>query len=60
MLGRLPENRHRMPVAIGGGSSRRSAGLDDEWEEVGCHDFHALAVQRADGEKFRILRRRPR
>ena len=34
-------------------------GLDEEWEEVQCHDLNALAVQRAEGVEFRVLRRRP-
>jgi hypothetical protein len=34
-------------------------GLDEEWEEVQCHDFSALAVQVQEGAEFRLLRRRP-
>jgi len=41
-------------------SANAIMGLDDEWEEVGCHDLQSLAVQRAEGAEFRILRRRPR
>jgi hypothetical protein len=40
-------------------SANAIMGLDQEWEEVGCHDFQALAVECAEGAEFRILRRRP-
>jgi hypothetical protein len=40
-------------------SANAIMGLDEEWEEVGCHDFQALVVQRAEGAEFRVLRRRP-
>jgi hypothetical protein len=40
-------------------SANAIMGLGEEWEEVGCHDFQALAVQRAEGAEFRVLRRRP-
>ena len=40
-------------------SANAIMGLDEEWEEVQCHDFQALAAQRAEGEEFRVLRRRP-
>ena len=34
-------------------------GLDEEWEEVHCHDFQALAAQVEEGTEIRVLRRRP-
>ena len=34
-------------------------GLDEEWEEVQCHDFSALSAQVQEGAEFRLLRRRP-
>jgi hypothetical protein len=40
-------------------SANAIMGLDDEWEEVPCHDFQDLATQSADGTEFRVLRRRP-
>ena len=40
-------------------SANAIMGLDEEWEEVGLHDFQALTVQRAQGAEFRVLRRRP-
>jgi hypothetical protein len=46
----------REQVAI---SANAIMGLAEEWEEVGSHDFLALAVQRAEGAEFRVLRRRP-
>jgi hypothetical protein len=39
-------------------SANAIMGLNEEWEEIHCHDFEALAAQRADGEEFRVLRRR--
>jgi hypothetical protein len=39
-------------------SANAIMGLEDEWEEVQCHDVKALAAQIADGEEFRLLRRR--
>jgi hypothetical protein len=39
-------------------SANAIMGLKEEWEEVQCHDFEALAAQRAAGEEFRVLRRR--
>ena len=39
-------------------SANAIMGLDEEWEEVQCHDFSALAVQVQDGAEFRFLRRR--
>ena len=40
-------------------SANAIMGLDEEWEEVVCHDFRALAAEVADGAEFRVLRRRP-
>jgi hypothetical protein len=39
-------------------SANAIMGLNEEWEEVQCHDFEALAAQRDAGEEFRVLRRR--
>ena len=39
-------------------SANAIMGLDEEWEEVQCHDFQALAVQLTGGAEFRVLRRR--
>ena len=41
------------------GSANAIMGLEEEWEEVQCHDFGALAPQVEDGVEFRLLRRRP-
>lgn len=54
LLRRFP-GATREQVAV---SANALMGLDEEWEEVQCHDFEALAVQRAEGEEFRVLRRR--
>ena len=35
-------------------------GLDEEWEELRCQDFEALAAEFNDGAEIRVLRRRPR
>lgn len=40
-------------------SANAIMGLDEEWEEVQCHDFSALAAQVQEGAEFRLLRRRP-
>jgi hypothetical protein len=40
-------------------SANAIMGLDEEWEDVPCHDVHTLAAQIADGVELRILRRRP-
>jgi hypothetical protein len=39
-------------------SANAIMGLDEEWEEVQCHDFEALSAQLTQGAEFRILRRR--
>ena len=39
-------------------SANAIMGLNEEWEEVQCHDFDVLAARRAEGEEFRVLRRR--
>ena len=38
-------------------SANAIMGLDEEWEEVQCHDLEALAAQVADGQELRVLRR---
>lgn len=40
-------------------SANAIMGLNEEWEEIVCHDFQALAAQAAEGVEFRILKRRP-
>lgn len=40
-------------------SANAIMGLDEEWEELQCHDLGALAAQVADGAEIRVLRRRP-
>lgn len=54
LLRRFP-GATRVQVAV---SANAIMGLDEEWEEVQCHDFERLAAQRAEGEEFRVLRRR--
>ena len=54
LLRRFP-GATRDQVAV---SANAIMGLNEEWEEVQCHDFEALADQRAQGEEFRVLRRR--
>ena len=44
-------------------SANAIMGLDEEWEEIQCHDFAALAALAAqvdEGEEVRVLKRRPR
>jgi hypothetical protein len=41
-------------------SANAIMGLDEEWREEQCHDFHALETQVAEGAEFLVLRRRPR
>ena len=41
------------------GSANAIMGLDEEWEELQCDDFDALAAEVADGAEIRVLRRRP-
>lgn len=55
LLRRFP-GATREQIAV---SANALMGLDEEWEEVLCHDFEALAAQRVEGEEFRVLRRRP-
>ncbi|HET6955547.1 MAG TPA: hypothetical protein VFI56_03170 [Vicinamibacterales bacterium] len=45
----------RDQVAI---SANAILGLHEEWEEVHCHNFEQLAAEQAEGEEFRIFRRR--
>ena len=40
-------------------SANAIMGLSEEWAEEQCHDFRVLAAQFAQGEEFRVLRRRP-
>jgi len=40
-------------------SANAIMGLDEEWEEMQCHDFQALAAEVAEGLEIRVLRRRP-
>ena len=54
LLRRFP-GATRDQVAV---SANAIMGLDEEWEEVQCHDFPALAVQLTTGAEFRVLRRR--
>ena len=54
LLRRFP-GATREQVAV---SANALMGLDEEWEEVQCHDFAALAAEQAAGEEFRVLRRR--
>jgi hypothetical protein len=54
LLRRFP-GATRDQVAV---SANAIMGLNEEWEEVQCHDFEALVAQRAEGEEFRVLRRR--
>ena len=39
-------------------SANAIMGLDEEWEEIHCHDFAALAAQAESGEELRVLKRR--
>lgn len=55
ILSRRFSGATRDQVAV---SANAIMGLNEEWEEIHCHDFEALAAQRADGEEFRVLRRR--
>jgi hypothetical protein len=54
LLRRFP-GATRDQVAV---SANAIMGLNEEWEEIQCHDLEALAAQRAVGEEFRVLRRR--
>ena len=40
-------------------SANAIMGLGEEWEELHCHDFLALAGEVAEGAEIRVLRRRP-
>jgi hypothetical protein len=53
LLRRFP-GATREQIAV---SANALMGLDEEWEEVQCHDFEALAAEQAAGEQFRVLRR---
>jgi hypothetical protein len=39
-------------------SANAIMGLDEEWEELHCHDFAALAAQIEDPQEWRVLKRR--
>jgi hypothetical protein len=54
LLRRFP-GATREQVAV---SANALMGLNEEWEEVPYPDFAALAALRAEGEEFRVLRRR--
>jgi hypothetical protein len=54
LLRRFP-GATRDQVAV---SANSIMGLNEEWEEVQWHDVEALAAQRAEGEEFRVFRRR--
>jgi hypothetical protein len=54
LLRRFP-GATREQIAV---SANALMGMDEEWEEVQCHDFEALAAEKAAGEEFRVLRRR--
>ena len=56
LVRRFPGATHDQ-VAV---SANAIMGLDEEWEELQCHDFEALAAQVNDGDEIRVLRRRPR
>jgi hypothetical protein len=56
ILARRFPGASRDQVAI---SANAIMGLDEEWEELQCHDFQALAAQVAEGVEIRVLRRRP-
>jgi len=55
LVRRFPGATHNQ-VAV---SANAIMGLDEEWEEVQCHDLQSLAVMRAEGVELRVLRRRP-
>jgi len=40
-------------------SANAIMGLDEEWEELQCHDVETLAAEMAGGVEIRVLRRRP-
>jgi hypothetical protein len=54
LLRRFP-GATRDQVAV---SANAIMGLNEEWEEVQCRDFGALAARRSEGDEFRVLRRR--
>jgi hypothetical protein len=54
LLRRFP-GATREQIAV---SANALMGLGEEWEEVQCHDFEALAAEKVAGEEFRVLRRR--
>ena len=56
LVRRFPGASHDQ-VAV---SANAIMGLGEEWEELQCHDFEALAAEVADGVEIRVLRRRPR
>jgi hypothetical protein len=56
ILARRFPGASRDQVAV---SANAIMGLDEEWEELPCHDFGALATQVAEGVEIRVLRRRP-
>jgi hypothetical protein len=54
LLRRFP-GATREQIAV---SANALMGLDEEWEELQCYNFDALAAEQAAGEEFRVLRRR--
>jgi len=56
LVRRFPGATHDQ-VAV---SANAIMGLDEEWEELRCQDFEALAAEFNDGAEIRVLRRRPR
>ena len=56
LVRRFPGATHDQ-VAV---SANAIMGLDEEWEELQCHDFGALAAEVNDGAEIRVLRRRQR
>jgi hypothetical protein len=55
ILSRRFPHATRDQVAV---SANAIMGLNEEWEEVPCHDFSVLAALCADGQEVRVLRRR--
>jgi len=55
ILSRRFPHATRDQVAV---SANAIMGLNEEWEEVPCHDFAALAALCTDGQELRVLRRR--
>jgi hypothetical protein len=54
LLRRFP-GATRDQVAV---SANAILGLHEEWEELHCHNFEKLSAEEAEGEEFRVFRRR--